>query len=144
MKKILQGNTAIARGAWEAGVSVACAYPGTPSSEILAEIATYSEIYTEWSPNEKVALEVAHGASLAGGRAIACMKHVGLNVAADPLMTISYTGVKGGLVIVVADDPGQHSSQNEQDSQELDPFWKGSHARTQRFPGVQGLYEDRL
>ena len=124
MKKILQGNTAIARGAWEAGVSVACAYPGTPSSEILAEIATYSEIYTEWSPNEKVALEVAHGASLAGGRAIACMKHVGLNVAADPLMTISYTGVKGGLVIVVADDPGQHSSQNEQDSRNWTRFGK--------------------
>ena len=124
MKKILQGNTAIARGAWEAGVSVACAYPGTPSSEILAEIATYSDIYTEWSPNEKVALEVAHGASLAGGRAIACMKHVGLNVAADPLMTISYTGVKGGLVIVVADDPGQHSSQNEQDSRNWTRFGK--------------------
>ena len=124
MKKILQGNTAIARGAWEAGVSVACAYPGTPSSEILAEIASYSEIYTEWSPNEKVALEVAHGASLAGGRAIACMKHVGLNVAADPLMTISYTGVKGGLVIVVADDPGQHSSQNEQDSRNWTRFGK--------------------
>ncbi|MBP1734399.1 MAG: indolepyruvate ferredoxin oxidoreductase, alpha subunit [Deltaproteobacteria bacterium] len=124
MKKILQGNGAIARGAWEAGVNVACAYPGTPSSEILAEIAQYDEIYTEWSPNEKVALEVAHGASLAGGRAIACMKHVGLNVAADPLMTISYTGVKGGLVIVVADDPGQHSSQNEQDSRNWTRFGK--------------------
>jgi indolepyruvate ferredoxin oxidoreductase alpha subunit len=124
MKKILQGNEAIARGAWEAGVSVACAYPGTPSSEILTEIAKYREIYTEWSPNEKVAVEVAHGASLAGGRAIACMKHVGLNVAADPLMTISYTGVKGGLVIVVADDPGQHSSQNEQDSRNWTRFGK--------------------
>jgi len=124
MKKILQGNEAIARGAWEAGVNVACAYPGTPSSEILAEIAKYNEIYTEWSPNEKVAVEVAHGASLAGGRAIACMKHVGLNVAADPLMTISYTGVKGGLVIVVADDPGQHSSQNEQDSRNWTRFGK--------------------
>jgi len=124
MKKILQGNEAIARGAWEAGVNVACAYPGTPSSEILAEITKYDEIYTEWSPNEKVAVEVAHGASLAGGRAIACMKHVGLNVAADPLMTISYTGVKGGLVIVVADDPGQHSSQNEQDSRNWTRFGK--------------------
>jgi indolepyruvate ferredoxin oxidoreductase alpha subunit len=124
MKKILQGNAAIARGAWEAGVNVACAYPGTPSSEILAEIVQYNEIYTGWSPNEKVALEVAHGASLAGGRAIACMKHVGLNVAADPLMTISYTGVKGGLVIVVADDPGQHSSQNEQDSRNWTRFGK--------------------
>ena len=120
----MQGNEAIARGAWEAGVTVGCAYPGTPSSEIMAEISKYKEIYTEWSPNEKVALEVAHGASLAGGRAIACMKHVGLNVAADPLMTISYTGVKGGLVIVVADDPGQHSSQNEQDSRNWTRFGK--------------------
>ena len=124
MKKILQGNEAIARGAWEAGVVVGCAYPGTPSSEIMAELAKYKEIYTEWSPNEKVAVEVAHGASLAGGRALACMKHVGLNVAADPFMTISYTGVKGGFVIVVADDPGQHSSQNEQDSRNWTRFGK--------------------
>ena len=124
MKKILQGNEAIARGAWEAGVVVGCAYPGTPSSEIMAELSKYKEIYTEWSPNEKVAVEVAHGASLAGGRAMACMKHVGLNVAADPFMTISYTGVKGGFVIVVADDPGQHSSQNEQDSRNWTRFGK--------------------
>ena len=124
MKKVLQGNEAIARGAWEAGVAVGAAYPGTPSSEIMAEMAKYKEIYAEWSPNEKVALEVAHGASLAGGRAMACMKHVGLNVASDPLMTISYTGVKGGLVIVVADDPGQHSSQNEQDSRHWTRFGK--------------------
>ncbi len=124
MKKILQGNEAIARGAWEAGAAVGAAYPGTPSSEIMAEMAKYKEVYTEWSPNEKVALEVAHGASLAGGRAMACMKHVGLNVASDPLMTISYTGVKGGLVIVVADDPGQHSSQNEQDSRHWTRFGK--------------------
>jgi indolepyruvate ferredoxin oxidoreductase alpha subunit len=124
MKKIMQGNEAIARGAWEGGVSVACAYPGTPSSEILAEIKQYKEIYTEWSPNEKIAMEVAYGASLAGGRALACMKHVGLNVAADPLMTISYTGIKGGFVIVVADDPGQHSSQNEQDSRNWTRFGK--------------------
>jgi indolepyruvate ferredoxin oxidoreductase, alpha subunit len=116
MKKIMQGNEAIARGAWEAGLTVACAYPGTPSSEILAEVAKYKEVYTEWSPNEKVAVEVAHGASLAGGRAMAAMKHVGLNVASDPFMTLAYTGVKGGLVIVVADDPSMHSSQNEQDS----------------------------
>lgn len=117
MKKvIMQGNEAIARGAWEAGVEVACAYPGTPSSEILAEVARYKEIYTEWSPNEKVAVEVALGASVAGGRAMACMKHVGLNVASDPFMTLAYTGVKGGMVIVVADDPSMHSSQNEQDS----------------------------
>ncbi len=124
MKKILQGNEAIARGAWEAGVVVGCAYPGTPSSEIMAELSKYKDIYTEWSPNEKVAVEVAHGASLAGGRALACMKHVGLNVAADPFMTISYTGVKGGLVILVADDPGQHSSQNEQDSRNWTRFGK--------------------
>jgi indolepyruvate ferredoxin oxidoreductase alpha subunit len=124
MKQIMQGNEAIARGAWEAGVTVGCAYPGTPSSEIMAELSKYKEVYTEWSPNEKVAVEVAHGASLAGGRAIACMKHVGLNVAADPLMTIVYTGVKGGFVIVVADDPSQHSSQNEQDSRHWTRFGK--------------------
>jgi indolepyruvate ferredoxin oxidoreductase alpha subunit len=124
MKKILQGNEAIARGAWEAGVVVGTAYPGTPSSEIMAELSGYEEVYTEWSPNEKVAVEVAHGASLAGGRVLSCMKHVGLNVAADPFMTISYTGVKGGFVIVVADDPGQHSSQNEQDSRNWARFGK--------------------
>ncbi len=124
MRKILQGNEAIARGAWEAGATVGCAYPGTPSSEILAALSRYKEVYTEWSPNEKVAMEVGHGASLAGGRAIVCMKHVGLNVAADPLMTISYTGIKGGFVIAVADDPGQHSSQNEQDSRHWTRFGK--------------------
>jgi indolepyruvate ferredoxin oxidoreductase alpha subunit len=124
MRRIMQGNEAIARGAWEAGVRVGCAYPGTPSSEILAELSRYPEVYTEWSPNEKVATEVVHGASLAGGRSIVCMKHVGLNVAADPFMTISYTGVKGGFVIVVADDPGQHSSQNEQDSRHWTRFGK--------------------
>ncbi len=124
MKKIFQGNEAIARGAWEAGVTVGCAYPGTPSSEIMAELSRYPEVYTEWSPNEKVAMEVGHGASLAGGRTLVCMKHVGLNVAADPFMTISYVGVKGGMVIVVADDPGQHSSQNEQDSRHWTRFAK--------------------
>lgn len=124
MKRILQGNEAIARGAWEAGVTVGCAYPGTPSSEIMSELARYPEIYTEWSTNEKVSLEVAFGASLAGGRALVAMKHVGLNVAADPLMTMAYTGVKGGLVVVVADDPGQHSSQNEQDSRHWTRFGK--------------------
>ncbi|NLJ67476.1 MAG: indolepyruvate ferredoxin oxidoreductase subunit alpha [Clostridiales bacterium] len=110
------GNKAVARGAYESGVKVATAYPGTPSTEITEYIANYDEIYTEWSPNEKIALEVAIGASIAGGRAIVSMKHVGLNVAADPLFTVSYTGVNGGLVVVVADDPGMHSSQNEQDS----------------------------
>lgn len=116
MKKLMLGNEAVARGAYEAGVTVATAYPGTPSTEITENIAKYDEIYSEWSPNEKVALEVAIGASIAGARAICSMKHVGLNVAADPLFTASYTGVNGGLVIMVADDPGMHSSQNEQDS----------------------------
>jgi len=116
MRKLLLGNEAFARGAYEAGVSVATAYPGTPSTEITENIAKYDGIYAEWSPNEKVAMEVAIGASIAGARALCCMKHVGLNVAADPLFTASYTGVNGGLVIIVADDPGMHSSQNEQDS----------------------------
>lgn len=110
------GNEAVARGAYEAGVTVASAYPGTPSTEITENIAKYDEIYSEWAPNEKVALEVVIGSSIAGARSICAMKHVGLNVAADPLFTSSYTGVNGGLVIVVADDPGMHSSQNEQDS----------------------------
>ena len=113
---LLLGNEALARGAWEAGVRVATAYPGTPSTEITEAISKYPEVYCEWSPNEKVALEVAIGASMGGARALCCMKHVGLNVAADPLFTAAYTGVNGGLVIVVADDPGSHSSQNEQDS----------------------------
>ncbi len=116
MKKLMLGNEAVARGAYEAGVTVAAAYPGTPSTEITESIAEYDEIYSEWSPNEKVALEVAVGAAIAGARSICSMKHVGLNVAADPLFTASYTGVNGGLVIMVADDPGMHSSQNEQDS----------------------------
>ena len=116
MKKLMLGNEAVARGAYEAGVTVATAYPGTPSTEITENIAKYDDIYSEWSPNEKVALEVAVGASIAGARTICSMKHVGLNVAADPLFTASYTGVNGGLVIMVADDPGMHSSQNEQDS----------------------------
>lgn len=116
MKKLMLGNEAVARGAYEAGVTVATAYPGTPSTEITENIAKYDNIYSEWSPNEKVALEVAIGSSIAGARSICSMKHVGLNVAADPLFTVSYTGVNGGLVIMVADDPGMHSSQNEQDS----------------------------
>jgi len=115
-KVLLSGNEAIARGAYEAGVKVASGYPGTPSTEILENLCTYEGVYTEWAPNEKVALEVALGASFAGVRAMATMKHVGLNVAADPLFTSAYTGVRGGLVIVVADDPDMHSSQNEQDS----------------------------
>lgn len=110
------GNEAIARGAYEAGVKVSAAYPGTPSTEISENIALYEEIYAEWSPNEKVATEVAIGASISGVRAMASMKHVGVNVASDPLYTISYSGVNGGLVLVAADDPGLYSSQNEQDT----------------------------
>lgn len=115
-KLLLSGNEAIARGAYEAGVKVASAYPGTPSTEILENLSAYKGIYTEWAPNEKVAVEVALGASFAGVRALASMKHVGLNVAADPLFTAAYTGVRGGLVIITADDPEMHSSQNEQDN----------------------------
>ncbi len=116
MKKLLLGNAAVARGAYEAGVTVVSSYPGTPSTEITEEIVKYDEIYAEWAPNEKVACEVAIGASIGGARAMSCMKHVGLNVMADPVFTVSYTGVNGGLVLCVADDPGMHSSQNEQDS----------------------------
>lgn len=116
MKKLLLGNEAVARGAWEAGVNVVSSYPGTPSTEITESTAKYDEIFCEWAPNEKVSMEVAIGASVAGARSMCCMKHVGLNVAADPLFTAAYTGVNAGMVIVVADDPGMHSSQNEQDS----------------------------
>lgn len=110
------GNAAIARGAYEAGVRVVSAYPGTPSTEVSECIAAYDEVYAEWAPNEKVAFEVAVGASFAGARSMVCMKHVGVNVAADPMFTAAYTGVNGGLVILAADDPGMHSSQNEQDT----------------------------
>ena len=116
MKKLLLGNEAVARGLYEAGCRVASSYPGTPSTEVTECIAKYDEITSEWAPNEKVACEVAFGASVAGARSFCAMKHVGLNVAADPLFTSSYTGVNAGMVIVVADDPGMHSSQNEQDS----------------------------
>ncbi len=116
MKKLMLGNAAVARGAYEAGVSVVSSYPGTPSTEITENIVKYQDIYAEWAPNEKVAAEVAIGASIAGARSMSCMKHVGLNVMADPVFTVSYTGVNGGLVFCVADDPGMHSSQNEQDS----------------------------
>ena len=116
MKKLLLGDFAVARGAWEAGVKVAAAYPGTPSTEITEELARYDDVYSEWSPNEKVALEVGIGASIRGARTIVSMKHVGLNVACDPLFTASYTGVNGGLVVAVADDPSVFSSQNEQDT----------------------------
>lgn len=116
MKKLMLGNEAFARGLYEAGCKVVSSYPGTPSTEITEEVAKYDEVYAEWAPNEKVAMEVALGASMAGARSFCGMKHVGLNVAADPLYTAGYTGVGAGMVIAVADDPGMHSSQNEQDS----------------------------
>ncbi|MEG2935369.1 MAG: indolepyruvate ferredoxin oxidoreductase subunit alpha [Clostridium sp.] len=125
MKKVIMtGNEAIARGAYEAGCHVASAYPGTPSTEILENFALYDDVYAEWAPNEKVAFEVASGASIAGARALTTMKHVGLNVAADPLFTMAYEGVNGGFVVVTADDPGMHSSQNEQDNRFYAPHAK--------------------
>lgn len=116
MKQLMLGNQAVARGLYEAGCGVMSSYPGTPSTEITEFVSTYPEIYAEWAPNEKVACEVALGASIGGARSACAMKHVGLNVAADPLFTAAYTGVGGGMIICVADDPGMHSSQNEQDS----------------------------
>ena len=116
MKKLMLGNEAFARGLYEAGCKIVSSYPGTPSTEITEEIAKYDEVYAEWAPNEKVAMEVALGASIGGARSFCAMKHVGLNVAADPLYTAGYTGVTAGMVVAVADDPGMHSSQNEQDS----------------------------
>lgn len=116
MKKLMLGNAAVARGAYEAGVNIVSSYPGTPSTEITESMTAYEDVYVEWAPNEKVAAEVAVGASIAGARAMSCMKHVGLNVMADPVFTVSYIGANGGLVFCVADDPGMHSSQNEQDS----------------------------
>lgn len=129
MKELLQGNQAVARGLYEAGVKVVSSYPGTPSTEITEFAATYPELYSEWASNEKVALEVAIGASFAGTRSFSGMKHVGLNVAADPLYTASYIGVNGGLVIGVADDPGMHSSQNEQDTR--------NHAKAAKVPVLE-------
>ncbi|MBQ9769226.1 MAG: indolepyruvate ferredoxin oxidoreductase subunit alpha, partial [Clostridia bacterium] len=116
MKKLMIGNQAVAAGLHDGGLGVVSSYPGTPSTEITEFLAKYDDIKSEWAPNEKVACEVAFGASLAGARSACAMKHVGLNVAADPLFTLSYTGVNGGMVICVADDPAMHSSQNEQDS----------------------------
>jgi indolepyruvate ferredoxin oxidoreductase, alpha subunit len=123
-KVLLSGNEAIARGAFESGVKVAAAYPGTPSTEILENLSRYEGIYAEWSPNEKVALEVGMGASFGGARSLVVMKHVGVNVAADPFFTLSYTGLRGGLVLVSADDPEMHSSQNEQDNRNYAKFAK--------------------
>ena len=124
MKELLSGNEAIARGAYECGVRFAAGYPGTPSTEIMEAFATYEGVYAEWAPNEKVAMEVGIGAALAGARVMVVMKHVGVNVAADPLFTVSYTGINGALVVVSADDPSLHSSQNEQDNRNYAKFMK--------------------
>ena len=124
MKSLMTGNEALARGAYEAGVHFASAYPGTPSTEILENLAKYKEVYSEWAPNEKVGMEAASGASIMGARALTTMKHVGLNVAADPFFTMAYIGVNGGLVVINADDPGMHSSQNEQDNRYYAPHAK--------------------
>ena len=129
MKQLMLGNEAVARGLYEAGCAFVSSYPGTPSTEITEAVAKYPEVYAEWAPNEKVAMEAAFGASLAGRRSFCGMKHVGLNVAADPLFTISYTGVNGGMVIGVADDAGMHSSQNEQDSRH--------YARSSKIPMLE-------
>ena len=121
----MSGNEAIARGAYEAGVNVCSAYPGTPSTEIFENLPQYMDkVYCEWAPNEKVAVEVAYGACIAGARTLSAMKHVGLNVAADPVFTAAYLGVNGGFIIVTADDPSCHSSQNEQDNR-----WYAKHAK---------------
>ena len=116
MKKLLIGNEALAEGFYAGGIGAVSSYPGTPSTEITEFLSRHRDIYSEWAPNEKVACEVAFGASLGGKRSVCAMKHVGLNVAADPLFTLSYTGVNAGMVVCVADDPAMHSSQNEQDS----------------------------
>ena len=128
-KLLLSGDEAVARGAWEAGVKAGTGYPGTPSTEILESLHKYEGVECEWSVNEKVALEVGLGASYAGARALVTMKHVGVNVAADPLFTAVYTGVNGGLVIVTADDPEMHSSQNEQDNR--------NYARSAKLPMLE-------
>ena len=132
MKKLMLGNAAVARGAYEAGVKVVSSYPGTPSTEITESVVEYKDIYVEWAPNEKVAAETAIGATIAGGRAMSCMKHVGLNVMADPVFTVSYIGANGGLVFCVADDPGMHSSQNEQDSRH--------YAKASKIPMLEPSY----
>ena len=130
MKKLMLGNEAVARGAYEAGVRVCSSYPGTPSTEVTEVMSKmYDDVYSEWASNEKVACEVALGASFGGARSMTCMKHVGLNVAADPLYTASYTGVNGGFVAVVADDPGLHSSQNEQDTR--------NHGKASKIPVIE-------
>ena len=140
MNKLMLTNEAVARGAYEAGVKVVSSYPGTPSTEITEFVAKYPEIYSEWAPNEKVATEVAVGASIAGVRSMCCMKHVGVNVAADPLFTAAYTGVNGGMVLVVADDPAMHSSQNEQDSRF---YARSAHVPEKSFCSFRGIRHAR-
>jgi hypothetical protein len=136
---LLSGNEAVARAVWESGVRVAAAYPGTPSTEMLEVVSGYPDIYAEWSVNEKVSLEVAIGAAFAGSRSFCCMKHVGMNVASDALMTLTLTGVVGGLVIAVADDVGLSSSQNEQDSR----YWgRFAHSADVRALGLAGSLRD--
>ncbi|MDR2167915.1 MAG: indolepyruvate ferredoxin oxidoreductase subunit alpha, partial [Clostridiales bacterium] len=124
MKVLMTGNEALARGAWEAGVRFASAYPGTPSTEILQNLLSYDGLHAEWAPNEKVSLEAAAGAAVGGVRALCAMKHVGVNVAADPLFTFAYTGINAGMVLITADEPGMHSSQNEQDNRNFAPHAK--------------------
>jgi indolepyruvate ferredoxin oxidoreductase alpha subunit len=143
MKQLMLGNKAVARGLYEAGCCFVSSYPGTPSTEITEEAVKYDEIYCEWAPNEKVAMEAAFGASWPEG-AFCGMKHVGLNVAADPLYTMSYTGVSGGMVIGVADDPGMHSSQNEQDSRHHAIASKVPMLSPVGFGGGACLHEARL
>lgn len=144
MKQVMLGNEAIARGAYEAGCSVASAYPGTPSTEILQNLSKYKEVYPEWSVNEKVAAEVAIGASMAGARAMAAMKHFGMNVASDAVFPSVYIGATGGLVYVCADDPGMNSSGTEPDSRHFAPPHEDVHAGACRQPGVQGLHQAGL
>lgn len=149
MKVLMTGNEAVARGLYEAGVSFASAYPGTPSTEILENVSQYSEIFSEWAPNEKVAMEAAIGASISGVRSFAAMKMVGLNVAADPIYTFAYLGINGGMVFVSADDPGMHSSQNEQDNRNYAKnmkiaMFEPSDGYGQRsLPRQRGIYSSR-
>ena len=143
MKQLMIGNAAVARGLYEAGCGVASSYPGTPSTEITEEAAKYDEIYCEWAPNEKVALEVAFGAAVAGKRSFCGMKHVGLNVAADPLFTISYTGINAGMIIGVADDAGMHSSERA-GFKTLCDRCQGTNVRAFGFCRGTCIHKDRL
>ena len=144
MIRMLSGNEAVARGAWEAGVTLASAYPGTPSTEIVENFAHFPNVYAEWAPNEKVAVDAAIGAAYAGRRALTTMKHVGLNVAADTLMYVAMTGIEGGLVIVSADDPAMHSSQNERRQSQSGPACPHPLPGTERQPGSERPHDRSL